>query len=149
MKLTLNGNCKEMAEPLRADGHDVEVADEPPGGDIEIQRRAQNAGRIVVTTDKDWLDPEMHRIRTGGCIVIENTPPQGRLRQTRAVIEANEEELLQGTGFRTRDVAVPGRSKVTIRPIKQSMPERNPGEKDRERRASGRGTAAGGNTRNE
>lgn len=131
MKLTLNGNCKGIAAALRADGHDVELAVETPGGDVEIQRKAQEAGRIVITADgASWEQPTIHAMRTGGCIVIENTNGKGHLRQARKVLDEKREELLKGIGFTTRDIRPERGEDIKIRAIRQFvLPGRSDGKK--------------------
>ena len=120
MRLAINGNCTGLVKPLRADGHDVVMAVEGPGGDVEIQQKAQDDSRILITADgKSWEEPIIHRMRTGGCIVIEDTGGEGHLRQARRVLAEKKEELLAGVGFTTRDAKPEEGKDVKIRRIRQ------------------------------
>ena len=103
MRLRLNGNCKSarVARELRTDGHDVENEKEAlelprDERDLEIQRKAQKAGRIVITGNKrDWRRAEMRKVRTGGVIIVQQTRGQSYLPRDKDGNEWKVEQIRQ------------------------------------------------------
>ena len=112
MKLCLNGNCSApwIVKELQSDGHDVTVATEPEyvperrERDKEIQRKAQEDGRVTVTGNiSDWCRREMNAVRTGGCMLVREHggPPEKsvneyKLWQIREQVRQKGNELENG-----------------------------------------------------
>ena len=112
MKLCLDGNCSApwIVKELQSDGHDVTLATEPEyvperrERDKEIQRKAQEDGRVTVTGNiSDWCGREMDAVRTGGCMLVRERggPPEKsvneyKLWQIREQIRQKGNELENG-----------------------------------------------------